>query len=332
MTPQSQKKPPGTKTATKKKIKAKDDAPAFVKYDDPDLKVIIRLLPPNLTEEAFVKQIPPQYNPATNPSPDLLRLFYQKGYPSGKPFEEPTFSRAYLRFQTKEAANTFRAEMQHVVFNDPDSGDQVKCEMLKPIFGEVIEVSEKTSHGKITQEPIFNKFTSLRAQSKDVDLLKMIRSIHSEENRIRRDNNKKKKKKKESGAAPAAETEKPKSESPAPGKSTLKSVSKPRTKPTAAPEVKQSNGQDNKKDKRRSTKKSEKGRDENKKEAVPPKNGQKPMKDKGSDAVKPKNKSKKTKAKKPKEKGDIQVNHVGKLIAGEKVQTQPSKNAEQNSG
>lgn len=331
MTQQSQKKPPGTKQANKKKVKTKDDAPPIVKYDDPDLKVIIRLLPPNLTEEDFVKQIPSQYNPATSPSIDPVRLFYQKGHPSDKPFEEPTFSRAYLRFQTKEAANIFRAEMQHVVFNDPNSGDQVKCEMLKPIFGEVIEVSEKTSLGKITQEPIFNKFTSLRTQSKEVDLVKMIRSIHTEENKIRRENNKKKKKKKEAAAAPAAETEKPKSESPAPSKSALKSVSRTKAKPTAGPEIKQSNGQDKRKDKRRSIKKAGKEPDENKDEAVPSKNGQKPIKEKGSEAAKPKSKSKKTKAKKPKERGELPIKHAGELVAGEKT-IQPPKDTEQKKG
>lgn len=265
-------KPPAPKFAFKKKRKVKDDPQPLIKYDDPDLKVVIRLLPPNLTEEAFFRQIPFGDEKSPLKIAGLSRFFYQAGSPSLKPFEEPTFSRAYFLFQNKEAANSFRTKMQHVVIEDSDSGDQVKCEMMKPIFGGVIETSQKPGLGKIEQDPLFKKFTALRATSTEVDLIKMIRAVHSEENRKRREKNKKKK-----AAAAAINAEKDtvsQSET-----QTAPTINAPKPHPTV--DTKQGSSTEGKKDKKKPPKKTDKTIDQKKKETVAPKksasaNGTKP--------------------------------------------------------
>ncbi|QWU89720.1 hypothetical protein CA3LBN_004068 [Candidozyma haemuli] len=300
-------KPPAPKFAFKKKKKVKEDPQPLIKYDDPDLKVVIRLLPPNLTEEAFLRQIPFGNEKSPLEIAGLSRFFYQTGSPSLKPFEEPTFSRAYFLFQNKEAANAFRTKMQHVVIEDSDSGDQVKCEMMKPIFGEVIETSKKPGPGKIEQDPLFKKFTALRAASTEVDLIKMIRAVHSEENRKRREKNKKKK-----AASAAINVEKDKtvqSET-----QTAPAINEPKPHPPAD-NKQQGHSIEGKKDKKKPPKKSDKINDQKKKETIAPKksasaNGTKPQAQpkKTTDGKKPgtepqKPKSKENKPHKPKKVG-----------------------------
>ncbi|PSK36859.1 hypothetical protein C7M61_003723 [Candidozyma pseudohaemuli] len=331
-------KPTAPKFAFKKKKKVKDDPQPLIKYDDPDLKVVIRLLPPNLTEEAFLRQIPFGNEKSPLEITGLSRFFYQTGSPSLKPFEEPSFSRAYFLFQNKEAANAFRTKMQHVVIEDSDSGDQVKCEMMKPIFGEVIETSQKPGLGKIEQEPLFKKFTALRAASTEVDLIKMIRAVHSEENRKRREKNKKKK-----AAAAVVNAEKDKtvqSETP-----TAPAINEP--KPQPASDNKPGSSNEGKKDKKKPSKKSDKINDQKKKETIPPKksastNGPKPQaqpkkttegKKPGAEPSKPKSKENKPhKSKKAGPKHDNSgTNTAQRAATEEKKVTKATKAAKKSS-
>ncbi|PVH16945.1 uncharacterized protein CXQ87_004503 [Candidozyma duobushaemuli] len=284
-------KPPAPKFAFKKKKKVKEDPQPLIKYDDPDLKVVIRLLPPNLTEEAFLRQIPFGNEKSPLEIAGLSRFFYQTGSPSLKPFEEPTFSRAYFLFQNKEAANAFRTKMQHVVIEDSDSGDQVKCEMMKPIFGEVIETSKKPGPGKIEQDPLFKKFTALRAASTE---------------------KKTRKEQKKKAASAAINVEKDKtvqSET-----QTAPAINEPKPHPPAD-NKQQGHSIEGKKDKKKPPKKSDKINDQKKKETIAPKksasaNGTKPQAQpkKTTDGKKPgtepqKPKSKENKPHKPKKVG-----------------------------
>lgn len=186
--------PQQQKDGTKKKKKTLGDTQPIVNYEDPDLKVVIRLLPPNMSEEAFLLQIPKEYQPTINGTRGLRRFYFQRGSASTKPFEEPNFSRAYFQFQEKQDADHFKSEMEQIVFEDPASGDRVKCEMMKPLFGTVIETTSEKSEGKILQETLYKKFISQRsANATDIDMVKLIKSLHSEDNKRRREKNKSKK-------------------------------------------------------------------------------------------------------------------------------------------
>lgn len=179
-----------SKEKTKKVKKGKNEANPFIKYEDPDLKVVIRLLPPNMPESEFVNQLPSRYNPSTKDTSVLDKFYYKKGRPSMRPFEEPVFSRAYFQFKLHEEAHRFKSEMKSAVFEDANSGDQVQCEMMKPFFGSVVDLHSDNNPGQILQDPIYVLFLALRSSNPgQADLLKIMKALTTEKKKKKREKN-----------------------------------------------------------------------------------------------------------------------------------------------
>lgn len=165
-------------SASRRSHKTKKRKPRsyILKYDDPDLKVVVRLLPPALKEMGFLTQT--CEHSATAKSKLYSKFYYQNGSPSLKPFEEPTFSRAYFEFPSKALADQFKVEMTAVVYSEPETGDQIACKIMKPIFGTVGQAPVAEGHGDIANDPLFIKYMALRAaKSKDYDLLEIMNEM-----------------------------------------------------------------------------------------------------------------------------------------------------------
>jgi regulator of nonsense transcripts 3 len=75
------------------------------------VKLVVRLLPPNLEPEKFWKDA------HVNPS-QLVGRYFIKGHYSAKPYKLPVYSRAYLAFKTSEFADSFANSLKNVAFQD----------------------------------------------------------------------------------------------------------------------------------------------------------------------------------------------------------------------
>lgn len=171
-------KPPMNKLKAKKRskknsYKSKD---FFVPYENPDLKVIVRLLPPTMEEEAFLQQLPSKYNPLDNTL--VKSYYYEKGAPALKPFEEPTFSRANFLFQEKETAEQFKVDLPKIVFVEPHSNDQFQCLVLKPIYGSIPSAPKTEALGPITETPLFIEFLKQRQATSELPDLSALMKMH----------------------------------------------------------------------------------------------------------------------------------------------------------
>nr|CAG4636934.1 EOG090X04G9 [Ceriodaphnia reticulata] len=93
-------------TATKKKVSTKDKEKTKSR-EKPPSKVIIRRLPPTMTEEVFLEQI--------SPLPENDFFSFVKGE---QHFGVPTFSRAYINFLNLEEIFTFQDKFDGYVFLD----------------------------------------------------------------------------------------------------------------------------------------------------------------------------------------------------------------------
>lgn len=204
---------PPKKEPKKRKLRQKrqKNQPPAIEYEDPDLKVVVRLLPPSLKEEDFLAQAK-ALCPALGTELAWTRFFYMRGSRNVQAFEEPICSRAYFLFPTKETADEFKKQILGASFLEPESGDHYLAQTMKPIFGSVTQVEPATSLGDIIKDLLFIKFMALyAAKTKNIDLsalLSEIREQKRKENRKKKDSKaSSKKSSKQNTPAPASRTE-----------------------------------------------------------------------------------------------------------------------------
>lgn len=159
----------------KKKGKVKSEK-ILLPYGDPDLSVLVRLLPPCLTEAEFMGQL--QDKAA---SINVKRIVYTAGRATKNAFEEPTHSYAQLWFFSKANADTFKSTFKDATFDDSKSGEKLSCSLERPIYGSVYPESKDTPLGPITADPHFIEFLAQHeAKVQNVDLLEIAASIFKE--------------------------------------------------------------------------------------------------------------------------------------------------------
>lgn len=194
----------------------------LIPYGLPDLKVVVRLLPPTLAQNDF-------WNQATQLSPTLqnaagMVFYYHQGTRSTNAFEEPVFSRAYFEFDSAKTAQNFKKDMHNASFSEPETGDHLRCELMKPIFGEVAVAQRLDAPGEFQQSLLFETFAARKKESDaPVDLKALIEEIQALE--------KKKKKKR-----------KPKPKPDEAKKTKVKKEQKPKAAPDAKPKPKKKKG------------------------------------------------------------------------------------------
>lgn len=87
------------------------------KNEPQGFKLVLRLLPPNLTEEEFFKTFPGDFK-QNMVNYGIMDHYYVQGHYSTKIFDDPTYSRGYFIFDTIEKLKQFGLNAQQLTFVD----------------------------------------------------------------------------------------------------------------------------------------------------------------------------------------------------------------------
>jgi regulator of nonsense transcripts 3 len=171
------------------------------KKSDPyiDLKLVIRLLPYNLTEKDFFTQLS-SYYPNEIPS-----KYYVQGQPPKTPYDNPEFSRAYVKFRTSNEVDEFMARVRNQPFVESETNDSVIPMIEKSLYNKMPDFNKK-KRGKsvlLEDDPIYKSYLrlmennepfKLRLLSKDILKGKRIKESKGKKSKIKEEKTKKSKK------------------------------------------------------------------------------------------------------------------------------------------
>ena len=121
-----------------------------------NLKLTVRLLPQTLTKDQFIEQL--------NDYTDLLKdgsiiddYYVQGCYPT-KPYEKPTYSRAYLLFKNQTSLDLFMKEINGKSFIELETNDSLIPAIGKSLYNKMpIERPYNTSPSKKFEDDEFYK-------------------------------------------------------------------------------------------------------------------------------------------------------------------------------
>lgn len=204
-------------------------------YENPDLKVVVRLLPPLLTQDQFFLQLEQKGVFAQGSTP-YTSFYYESGSRQVKAFEEPIFSRAYFQFPAKQLADTYMSELNNLSFEEPETGDLFMCKTMRSVFGAVGGALDALPLADFASDPLFSRYLRAREEEgKIVSIVDVKQELEAEEKRKKmalkkkeklKDKKKKQKTKKEQEDS---KNDKPsEGEAHVPGKSDTKKKKRPK--------------------------------------------------------------------------------------------------------
>ncbi|ODV76689.1 uncharacterized protein CANTADRAFT_24264 [Suhomyces tanzawaensis NRRL Y-17324] len=149
--------------------------------DGVNLKLEVRLLPPTLTEAEFREQLAHHYK-----NMDLIgSLYYVQGVLATKPYELPTYSRAYIRFAKEQYIQGFISELQGKPFYESTTSDSLIPVIEKSIINQMPEStisSKPIALSVIEKNPLYKKYLEfLNGETKSFDLAKEHYTIKKEQ-------------------------------------------------------------------------------------------------------------------------------------------------------
>lgn len=120
-----------------------------------DLKIVIRLLPSNLSEEEFYEQLK-VYHPS-----ELPVKYYVQGEAPRTPYDNPKYSRAYIKFRNAHELDEFLGNVRGKPFVETESGDSVIPTVEKSLYNKMPEVERKRTKksSSLDDDPLFKAFT-----------------------------------------------------------------------------------------------------------------------------------------------------------------------------
>ena len=126
------------------------------------LKICIRLLPPSLTEEEFIRQLGNYSSFFTEKTTEPF--YYVKGAEQKKPFERPEYSRAYLLFKSQLQLDQFANDLRGKPFREPGTNDNMIPDIGAAIFNGMPSTRQKTRRisqlANIQKNAYFKEFLS----------------------------------------------------------------------------------------------------------------------------------------------------------------------------
>lgn len=132
-----------------------------------NLKLTLRLLPPNLTKEQFIEQLDSHTTLSKDGS--IVDSYYVQGcYPS-KPFEKPTYSRAYLLFNNQLTLDQFMRDLSGKSFIEPETNDSLKPAIGKSLYNKMPPSKPNTNSvtsKKYEDDEFYKEFLSLLESNK----------------------------------------------------------------------------------------------------------------------------------------------------------------------
>lgn len=194
----------------KKKSKVKLEK-IILPYGDPDLSVLVRLLPPGLAESEFISQV--QEKAA---SINVKKIVFTAGRSTKSAFEEPAHSYAQLWFFSKTNADTFKSTFKDATFEDSKTGEKLSCSVERPVYGSVYPESKDGPLGPISADPHFTEFMAQHeAKAENIDLLEIAADISKEKQKASQAQKKKKAKEVKNLAADSPKSENATTDAPA---------------------------------------------------------------------------------------------------------------------
>lgn len=170
-----------------------------------NLKINIRLLPPNLTEDLFYEQLS-NYTTALKDG-SITEKYYVKGSYPEKPYERPIYSRAYLLFKNQNTMAQFVKELTNRPFIEPQSNDS-----MIPMIGNALyhrmpgpsQTPAKIAENALENDDIYKEFLLfLDGKVADFNVIKATRKTKKK---------KRDRKRKEKKVSEKAKVEKPTSD------------------------------------------------------------------------------------------------------------------------
>lgn len=157
-----------------------------------NIKLNIRLLPPNLTDEDFIRQLS-SYTPLIKDKSIITSYYYVEGsYPS-KPFEEPSYSRAYLTIKNQTYLNRFLKDIDGKSFVEPNTNDSFVPQTSKALFNKMPTVKKqqvqdpKQENHSIEDDPYFKAFLEfLKDKKLSFDVMEVIKDAKKKDEKERK--------------------------------------------------------------------------------------------------------------------------------------------------
>lgn len=143
----------------------------YLEYGNPDACATIRLLPPSLDEQSFLSQAREHSEALKN---GYREFNYQIGTRDFKLFEKPTFSVAHFEFSSVLQATEVREQLQLKIFHEPETEDNMSCQVLKPVLGMVYTNPVARKDVSVDHGSTFKTFCSLREETGKKVLLRSI--------------------------------------------------------------------------------------------------------------------------------------------------------------
>ncbi|AEY97192.1 FAER204Wp [Eremothecium gossypii FDAG1] len=136
-------------------------------HEDVGHKLVVRLLPPNLTEDEFYRTLCPHLPSEQFFEKTTRDRYYVPGHYSRKPFKLPTYSRCYLIFYDLAALQTVGRILQNMTFVDDHDNATVPKLFLSPYVKKMrnlgghrqIQDQKLKLEGTLDKDPIFQIFT-----------------------------------------------------------------------------------------------------------------------------------------------------------------------------
>lgn len=158
-----------------------------------NLKLTIRLLPPTLTKDQFKEQLS-NYTTMLKDGSICDHYYVQGCYPT-KPYEKPTYSRAYLLFKNQLSLDQFMKEINGKSFIELETKDSLIPAIGKSLYNKMpIERSHNTTtmSKKYEDDEFYKEFLSLLEANKTESF-----DIVTINKKLKKKNKDKKKKEKE---------------------------------------------------------------------------------------------------------------------------------------
>lgn len=132
------------------------------KNDDVGVKLVLRLLPPDLSQDQFLETIKPEVGEFSDCG--VLEWYYVRGHYPQKLSTRPVYSRCYLIFESTESLAEFTKKVQPIKFvDDKDNATNVMTRVstyVKRFVPNTVGPSPVSAalEGTITEDPLFLTF------------------------------------------------------------------------------------------------------------------------------------------------------------------------------
>ncbi|CCH61643.1 hypothetical protein TBLA_0F01000 [Henningerozyma blattae CBS 6284] len=203
-TTSSQTSSPNAKSKPKRKRKNKKSANKLKdlanRHKPHGFKLVVRLLPPNLTEEQFIETIEPALGKDFKEKFNIFQSYYVQGESNSTPFHGPVHSRAYFILENMEDLKKLGEIIQKLEFIDDKDNLTRASLLLSPYVKDLVDESllikkpskanSKVGEGTLQNDPLFKTFlkaTKLMKEEKDhhyaYNDFSLFKSLEEEESR-----------------------------------------------------------------------------------------------------------------------------------------------------